>query len=75
MRAFWNKFHLGCNEHLLVHKIRNCDAYVPQISRVAEFGGKFIEPKVFEDLSEEENEEFTKNFSTPVKQKFPCQWD
>ena len=42
---------------------------------LAEFGGRFIEPKVFEELSEEENEEFTKNFSTPVKQKFPCQWD
>lgn len=34
-----------------------------------------ITTKVFEELSEEENEEFTKNFSTPVKQKFPCQWD
>ena len=42
---------------------------------LAEFGGRFIEPKVFEELSEEENGEFTKNFSTSVKQKFPCQWD
>ena len=42
---------------------------------LAEFGGKFIEPKVFEELSEEENEELTKNFNTPAKQKFPCQWD
>lgn len=182
LRAFWNKHHLGCNEHLLVHKIRNSDAYVPQISRVAEvngqivgvicytkahlqkgnmekeiltfgplcvlpewqgsgiggallektlklakqqgfegvvifgepdyyplhgfktcdhfgittiegknfdaflgiellegglveFGGKYIEPKVFEELSQEENEELTKRFSTPAKQKFPCQWD
>jgi len=182
LQAFWNKYHLGCNEHLLVHKVRKSDAYVPQISRVAEvngeiigvicytkaqlqdgdktkdiltfgplcvlsewqgcgvggvllektlelakqqgfegvvifgepdyyplhgfktcdnfgittidgknfdaflgielvegglakFGGKFIEPKVFEELSEEENEEFTKCFSTPAKQKFPCQWD
>lgn len=182
MRAFWNKHHLGCNEHLLVHKARKSDAYVPQISRIAEvngeiigvicytkaklkngdkekeiltfgplcvlpewqgcgiggvllektlelakqqgfegavifgepdyyplhgfktcdnfgittidgknfdaflgielvegglakFGGKFIEPKVFEELSDEENEELTKSFSTPAKQKFPCQWD
>lgn len=182
LRAFWNKHYLGCNEHLLVHKVRKSDAYVPEISRVAEadgeiigvicytkaqlqdgdktkdiltfgplcvlpewqgcgvggallektlelakqqgfegvvifgepdyyplhgfktcdnfgittidgknfeaflgielvegglagFGGKFIEPKVFEELSEEENEEFTKCFSTPAKQKFPCQWD
>lgn len=182
LKAFWNKHYLGYNEHSLVHKIRNSDAYVPQISKVAEVngqivgvicytkaylqngnmkkeiltfgplcvlpewqgcgiggvllekalelarqqgfegvvifgepdyyplygfktcenfgittiegknfdaflgielvedglaesGGRFIEPKVFEELSEEENEEFTKNLSTPLKQKFPCQWD
>ena len=40
-----------------------------------DFGGVFIEPKVFEDLPEEENEEFTKTFDAPQKQKFPCQWD
>ena len=182
LRAFWNKHHLGCNEHLLVHKMRKSEVYVPQISRVAEvngeivgvicyvramlqhgdeqkeiltfgplcvapewqgcgiggilleetlalakregfegvvifgepdyyplhgfqtcdkfgittmdgknfdaflgvelvegglakFGGKFIEPTVFEELSEEENEELTKHFETPAKQKFPGQWD
>lgn len=182
LRAFWNKHHLGCHEHLLVHKMRNNDAYLPQISRVAEvngeiigvicyaramlqngnqqkeiltfgplcvspewqgcgiggvlleetlelakregfegavifgepdyyplhgfktcdnfgittmdgknfnaflgielvegglakFGGRFIEPAVFEELPEEENEELTKYFDTPAKQKFPCQWD
>lgn len=182
LRAFWNKYHQGCNEHLLVHKLRTNEAYVPQLSRIAEvngeiagmicysksllqkdgrqkeiltfgplcvlpewqgcgiggalldetlalakqqgfegvvilgepdyyplhgfqtcdrfgittadgknfdaflgielvegglagFGGKFREAKVFEELSEEENAEFTKGFSTPEKQKFPCQWD
>lgn len=181
LRAFWNKHQLGCDEHLLVHKVRKSDAYVPQISRIAEvngeivgvicytkaqlqngdkvkdiltfgplcvlpewqgcgvggillektlelakqqgfegavifgepdyyplhgfktcdnfgittidgknfdaflgvelvegglagFGGKFIEPKVFEELSEEENDELTKCFSVPAKQKFPSQW-
>lgn len=182
LRAFWNKYRQGCNEHLLIHKLRKSNAYVPQISRIAEvngeiagvicytksllkkddkqkeiltfgplcvlpewqgcgiggallkktlelarqegfegvvifgepdyyplhgfktcdnfgittidnknfdaflgielvkgglsdFGGKLILPKVFDELSEEENEEFTKCFSTPVKQKFPCQWE
>lgn len=182
LRAFWNKHGLGCNEHLLVHKLRKSEVYVPEISRIAEingeiagvicyaraglqngdaykeillfgplcvapkwqgcgiggvlleetlelakkkgfegvvifgepdyyplhgfktcdhfgittidgknfdafmgielvegglsgFGGKFVEPPVFEDLSEEENEEFTKNFDAPAKQKFPGQWD
>lgn len=35
MRAFWNKYHMGCGEHLLVHKMWDNDAYVPQLSRVA----------------------------------------
>lgn len=183
LKAFWNKYHLGCNEHLLVHKLRKSDVYLPELSRVAvvgneivgaicyskawlkraadhakeiltfgplcvapewqgcgvgglllketlalakeagyegvvifgepeyyprhgfqtcdhfgittadgknfdafmgielvegglaDFGGKFYESEVFEDLSEAENEEFTKEFDAPVKRKFPCQWD
>lgn len=182
LRAFWNKHHMGCNEHLLVHKLRNSEVYLPELSRIAvageeiigvicfakarlkngnkvkeiltfgplcvspewqgcgvgallldetlslakkagyggvvifgepdyyplrgfktcdqfgittadgknfdafmgieltegalsEFGGKFIESDVFEDLPEEENERFTKLFDAPAKQKFPCQWD
>lgn len=182
LRAFWNKHHMGCNEHLLVHKLRKDAAFLPELSRVAEvngeivgaifyskaglwngadckeiltfgplcvapewqgcgiggvlleetlqlakeagyggvvifgeptyyplhgfltcdkfgittmegknfdaflgielvegylsgFGGKFEEPKVFEELSEEELEVLTTQFDTPAKQKFPCQWD
>lgn len=181
LRAFWNRYQLGCDEHLLVHKLRSSDAYLPKLSRVAvvgneivgvicyskaaiqneggakeiltfgplcvapewqgigiggilldetldlarnsgyegivflgepdyyplhgfqtcdhfgittvdgknfdafmgielvegglkNFGGKFVEPDVFKDLSKEENEEFTKQFNPPDKQKFPCQW-
>lgn len=181
LRAFWNRYQVGCDEHLLVHKLRNSDAYLPELSRVAvvgneivgvicyskaalqneggtkeiltfgplcvvpewqgsglggilldetldlarnsgyegivifgepdyyplhgfqtcdhfgittvdgknfdafmgielvegglkNFGGKFVEPDVFNDLSKEENEEFTKQFNPPDKQKFPCQW-
>ena len=42
MRAFWNKYHRGCDEHLLVHKIRKSDEYVAQISRLAVKDGKII---------------------------------
>ncbi|MDE6221958.1 MAG: hypothetical protein K2G51_16285 [Lachnospiraceae bacterium] len=42
---------------------------------LSEFCGQFIEPEVFEDLSEEENEVFTAKFDAPAKQKYPCQWD
>lgn len=187
LRAFWNKHHMGCNEHLLVHKLRKSDVYLPELSKVASvadeiigvicyskawlkkededgteqtkeilmfgplcvvpewqgcgvggvlleetlalakeagyegvvifgepdyyprhgfqtcdhfgittadgknfdafmgielvegglsgFGGKFYEPEVFEDLPEEENVEFTKQFHAPAKRKFPGQWD
>ncbi len=182
LRAFWNKHSLGCDEHLLVHKLRNCRDYLPELSRIAVagekvvgaifytrsylkkedavkeivtfgplcvlpewqgcgvggrlleetlelakdagyegavifgepdyyprhgfltcdhfgitssegknfdafmgielvenglsgFGGRFYESEVFEDLPEQENEQFTKAFNAPPKRKFPCQWD
>lgn len=182
LRAFWNKYRMGCNEHLLVHKLRDSEVYLPELSRVAVagdeivgvicfaraalknqdrikevltfgplcvapewqgcgvgglllketlalakeagyegiiilgepdyyplhgfqtcdhfgittadgknfdafmgielvegalsgFGGQFIEPEVFVDLPEEENEVFTRQFDASAKQKYPCQWD
>lgn len=42
MRAFWNIHGPGCNEHLLVHKLRESDVYLPKISRVAEMDGKIV---------------------------------
>lgn len=45
MRAFWNLHGPGCNEHLLVHKLREAKEYLPQISRVAEWNGKIVSIK------------------------------
>lgn len=42
MRAFWNIHGPGCNEHLLVRKIRTSEDYLPEISRVAEMDGKIV---------------------------------
>lgn len=42
MRAFWNIHGPGCNEHLLVHKLRESEDYLPAISRVAELDGKIV---------------------------------
>lgn len=42
MRAFWNKHHKGCNEHLLVHKLRTSEDYLPKLSRIAVKDGKVI---------------------------------
>ena len=41
-RAFWNIHGPGCNEHLLVHILRESPVYVPELSRVAELDGKIV---------------------------------
>jgi len=42
MRAFWNIHGPGCNEHLLVRKLRESEDYLPEISRVAELDGEIV---------------------------------
>ena len=32
--AFWNVYHPGCTEHLIVHNLRNDPVYVPELSRI-----------------------------------------
>lgn len=41
-RAFWNLHHPGCDEHYLVHMIRESEDYIPEISRIAEIDGKIV---------------------------------
>lgn len=41
-RAFWNKHHMGCDEHYLVHLLRSDTEYVKEISRVAEVDGRVV---------------------------------
>jgi predicted N-acetyltransferase YhbS len=40
--AFWNKHHLGCDEHYLVHKLRQDKDYLPELSRIALKDGTVI---------------------------------
>ena len=42
LRAFWNIHGPGCNEHLMVHKLRDSEDYLPEISRVAELDGRIV---------------------------------
>lgn len=42
LKAFWNKHGMGCNEHLLVHKLRKSEVYLPEISRVAVVNGEIV---------------------------------
>lgn len=41
-RAFWNVYQPGCNEHFLTHKLRDDEAYLPEISRVAVLDGRIV---------------------------------
>lgn len=40
LQAFWNKYQPGCDEHLLVRKLRDCSDYVPELSRIAVIDGE-----------------------------------
>ncbi len=41
-RAFWNLHRPGCDEHYLVHLLRDDPAYIPELSRVAELDGRIV---------------------------------
>lgn len=41
-RAFYNRYRPGCNEHLLVHKMRTHNDYLPEFSRVAVEDGHVV---------------------------------
>ncbi|MGE5580769.1 MAG: GNAT family N-acetyltransferase [Bacillota bacterium] len=40
--AFWGMSRPGCDEHLLVHKLRKAPAFVPELDFVAEVDGKIV---------------------------------
>lgn len=40
--AFWNKHHLGCDEHYLVHVLRQDKDYLPELSRIAVKDGEVL---------------------------------
>ena len=48
MRAFWNINGPGCNEHLMVHKLRESKDYLPELSCVAELDGQIVGAILFD---------------------------
>ena len=40
--AFWNHHVPGCNEHYLLHIMRNCDAFIKELDFVSEIDGKVV---------------------------------
>jgi predicted N-acetyltransferase YhbS len=41
-RSFYNKYKIGCNEHLFLHELRKSDLYLPEFSRVALLDNKIV---------------------------------
>ncbi len=40
--AFWNHYSPGCNEHYLLHVMRDCPAFVPELDIVATLDGRVV---------------------------------
>lgn len=40
--AFWNQYVPGCNEHYLLHIMRNSDSFIRKLDFVAELDGKVV---------------------------------
>lgn len=40
--AFWDLFQPGCDEHLLAHKLRKAEAFIPGLDFVAELDGSIV---------------------------------
>ena len=41
-KTFWNKGQIICDEHLLVQLLRKTDAFIPELSLVAEISGRIV---------------------------------
>lgn len=40
--AFWDIYQPGCDEHLLVHKLRKVSAFIPELDFVVELDGQIV---------------------------------
>lgn len=45
--AFWNHYAPGCNEHYMVHIMRDCPTFVPELNYVAVHDGRIIGHAVY----------------------------
>ena len=46
-QAFWNVYRPGCTEHYILHHLRNCPDFIPELAFVMEVDGKIIGQNVF----------------------------
>lgn len=40
--AFWNVYRPGCDEHLIIHKLRNQPSFIPELDYIALCGEKIV---------------------------------
>lgn len=40
--AFWDVYHPGCNEHLVIHKLRDSPCFIPELDFVAELNQQIV---------------------------------
>ena len=40
--AFWNLYIPGCNEHFVVHNLRNSNDFIPELDFIAEKEGQIV---------------------------------
>ena len=45
--SFWNVYRPGCLEHFVIHKLRDDDAFIPELDFVMEIDGKLIGQNMF----------------------------
>ena len=45
--SFWNVYRPGCTEHFVLHHLRNCPDFIPELAFVMEVDGKIIGQNVF----------------------------
>ena len=45
--SFWNVYRPGCLEHYVIHKLRDDDAFIPELDFVMELDGKLIGQNMF----------------------------
>ena len=45
--SFWNVYRPGCTEHYVLHHLRHCPEFVPELAFVMEVDGKIIGQNVF----------------------------
>lgn len=62
--SFWNVYRPGCTEHYILHYLRNCPDFIPELAFVMEVDGKIIGQNVFVKAQITKDAGFTNEMET-----------